>query len=440
MLRRSLKSFASFLLSVADERPSAAALAQRNTRVRREQFDRRVRKVVAKRPDGSATIVAGTVQLVGLSDIRKALGDDAWAAVAGKAHKITEATIRSHLAEEDAFDRRDDETYILCFADSNKIEAAQKAERIVARVKERLVEELPRAAERIRVDHEVSEVEWSADEADNVPLIDFLAGSLRKVREEADRAAKQWRHTLVHEATLVYAPLWRPKTRIVPMFRCLLDDATGRTALDRLRTLAGIDALLEATSELDCVMFSHAVKALHVLVQDGGTAALVVPVSFHTLNDRRLRERFTTLCGNMPEAYRQFMIFELRAVPPGIPDIRLIELIQQLKPLGKSVILEMPVDEQRAMRLAGIGLFGFALDLARISDRKMNPEVYLARYARHAKSASLNAILLGVSTLGLADAAVKAEIDYIGGEAIAHSLDAPKNAYHWNPPLNKHIA
>jgi hypothetical protein len=441
MFRRSLKSFASFLLSITAENPAAPILAQNNARVRRKQFDRRVRDVIAQRPDGSATIVAGTVQLVGISDIRKALGDDAWAAVAGKAHQITEATIRLHLSEADAFDQRDDETYILCFADSNKIEAAQKAGRIVARIKERLVQELPRAAERVRVDHEVCELEWSADETDDdLPLIDRLAVSLRKVREEADLAAKRWRHALVHEATLAYAPLWRPKTRIVPMFRCLLDDATGKIALERLRTLAGIEALMEATSELDCVMFSHAVQALHVLVQNNGTAALVAPVSFHTLNDRRLRERFTTSCGNMPEAYRQFVIFELRAVPPGIPDIRLIELIQQLKPLGKSVIVEMPLDEQRAMHLAGIGLFGFALDIAGLTRQKINMELYLARYVRHTKGANLNTIVHGVNTLGLADAAIKAEIDYIGGEAIAHALDAPKNAYHWNPPLNNHVA
>jgi EAL domain-containing protein (putative c-di-GMP-specific phosphodiesterase class I) len=442
MFKHTLKKLGSYLLSVAAE-PSSSAPASRkprDVRAHRARFDRRVREVIDSRPNGSTKILAGTVQLVGMNEIRHALGDGPWEAVAGKAHEITEATIRAHLSAHDAFDRRDNETYILCFADANKVDAAQKAERIVADIKERLSREAPQAAERVRVGHEVCEVEWVEDEAGGTPLIELLAGSLRKVREEAERAAKQWRHALVHEATLVYGPLWRPKMRLVPMFRCLLDDATGRTALDRLRTLSGIDALLETTSELDCVMLSRAVQALHALVQHSGTAALVVPVSYHTLNERRLRERFIGLCRDMPDAYRQFVIFELRAVPSGVPDIRLIEMIQQLKPLGKSVILEMVLDEQRVKQMAGVGLFGVALDVTPFVHGKMHLELYFTRYARHAKSANINTLVHGVSTLGLADAALKAGFDYIGGEAIAHALDAPKSAYHWNPPVSKRIA
>jgi hypothetical protein len=442
MFKHSLQTFGSYLLSLAAERPSPAPISRmpRDVRAHRARFDRRVREVIASRPNGSTKILAGTVQLVGMNDIRHALGDGPWGAVAGKAHEITEATIRAHLSEHDAFDRRDDETYILCFADANKLDAAQKAERIVAEIKERLVREAPQASERVRVGHEVCEVEWAEDEAGDTPLIDLLAGSLRKVREEAERAAKQWRHALVHEATLVYGPLWRPKARMVPLFRCLLDDATGKIALDRLRMLSGIDALLDTTSELDCVMLSQAVQAIHALVQNNGTAALVVPVSFHTVNERRLRERFIGLCRDMPDAYRQFIIFELHAVPHGVPDIRLIEMIQQLKPLGKSVILEMPLDEQRVKHMAGVGLFGVALDVSPFAHGKMNFELYFTRYARNAKGANINTLVHGVSTLGIADAALKAGFDYIGGEAIAHALDAPKSAYHWNPPLSKRVA
>lgn len=442
MFKNSLKKLGVFLLSIAAEGPSPAAASRRHPHidVRRARFDECVRRVIASRPNGSTRLLAGAVQLVGMNEIRQALGEGAWETVAGKAHEITEATIRAHLSANDACDRRDDETYILCFADTDKRDAEAKAERIVSEIKERLAREAPQAAERVRVSHEVSELEWVEDEASATPLIDMLAGSLRKVREEADRAAKQWRHALVHEATVVYGPLWRSKARAVPMFRCLLDDATGKIALERLRMLSGIDALLQTTSELECVMFSRAVQALHALLQNNGTAALVVPVSFHTLNERRLRERFTALCRDMPDAYRQFVIFELRAVPSGVPDIRLTEMVQQLKPLGKSVILEMLLDEQRVKHMTGIGLFGVALDLAPFAGGNTNLELYLTRYARHAKSANFNTLVHGVSTLGLADAALKAGIDYIGGEAIAHALDAPKSAYHWNPSLSQRIA
>jgi hypothetical protein len=442
MFKNSLKKLGAFLLSVAAERPPPAVAPRRHPHVDipRARFDQRVRAVIASRPSGSTKLLAGAVQLLGMTEIRQALGDDAWEAVAGKAREITEATIRAHLSANDACDRRNDETYILCFADTDKRDAETKTERIVAEIKERLIREVPQAAERVRVTHDVCELEWVEDEASGTSLIDILAESLRKVREEADRAAKQWRHALVHEATVVYGPLWRPKARAVPIFRCLLDDATGKIALDRLRTLSGIEALLETTSELECVMFSRAIQALHALVQNNGTAALVVPVSFHTLNERRLRERFTALCRDMPDAYRQFVIFELRAVPAGVPDIRLVEMVQQLKPLGKSVILEMQLDEQRVKHMTGIGLFGVALDVAPFAGGNTNLELYLARYARHAKSANLNTLVHGVSTLGLADAALKAKFDYIGGDAIAHALDAPKSAYHWNPPLSQRIA
>src|ERR1700730_2149654 len=134
MFKHSLKKLGSFLLSIAAEAP-AHPIARRkpsDAGARRVRFDQRVSKAIANRPNGSTKVLAGTVQLVGMNEIRRALGDRRWEAVAGKAHEITETTIRAHLTEHDAFDRRDDETYILCFADANKVNGAQKSQRIVA--------------------------------------------------------------------------------------------------------------------------------------------------------------------------------------------------------------------------------------------------------------------------------------------------------------------
>lgn len=442
MFNRYLRNFGSFLIRLTSETPAdnPRLSGTWQDRLRREQFNHRVRHAIETQSGPQKKVIAGTVQLVGINKIRAAVGEDRWKAVADKANAITEATINAALSSTDAFDRRDEENYVIFFADANKQQATQKANKIVAEVTDRLIKEVPETRSHVSVQQEVHELEWAEEIPEEVSLFDYLADTLRKVRDEAAVAASQWRQALMNDAALAFSPIWRPRTHTVPAFRCLLDRTTGSLALTRLRKVSGNDALIETIAELDCVILSHAVTAIHQLVQHNATAAVAVPVNFSTLNDRRLATRYTNLCRGIPEAYRQFLLFELRAVPGGVPDCRLFEILQLVMPLGRLVVLEAPLSEERIARLSGVGFFGIAFDLAQNTVPKVEWKLYLTNYARCAKNANLQSVVYSADTLALVEMAKRAGIDYISGEGVAHASGSPKAAYHWNPVFGQQIA
>jgi hypothetical protein len=424
-----LRKFGEFLLAVSRE-PTEASVTRttrRQRKARRKEFNERARRVIATRLSSSTKLVAGSVQLVGMNAIKAALGDD-WLAVADQAYAIAEATIRAHMHEADAFDRRDDDTYILCFAACDKRDAARRTARIVEDIRRRLEERVPQATA-LRVEHDVAELEWKEIDGDDTPLIDLLAQQLRHVRTEAEQSARQWKRTLIRDATVVYAPVWNVKARNVTMFRCLLGDAVGRNVVGRIQALSSTEEMLQTISELDLVIVSRAIQALHAIMQAGRSTELIVPLTFHTVAEKRQRTSFLALCRDIPEAYRSSIHFELHSIPASVPVPRVIEAVQQLKPLAKSVILQTPMDEQRLREMTGTGLYGAAFDASWFAQRSINMELYLARYVRYARAVNLSVLVYGVNTVGLAQAAVDAEVDHVTGEAVAHPLDVPKSAY-----------
>jgi hypothetical protein len=393
------------------------------------EFDQRARKVVGERQKSSGKILAGAIQLLGMDDIKKAMGND-WKAVASRAHDIAERIIRSQLSDADAYDRRNGDTYILCFAKLSKAEAEQKTNEIVVAIKKQLAEQVPEAPG-IHVDHQVSEIEWAEDLGDDASIFDVLAESLQRIREETAQAAKRWRRVLLEESRVVFRPLWPSKRQALPIFCCLLDSVSGKTALARVSSASSSDELLDTMSELDCAILGRAVEGFHSFRQNDGACSIIVPVTFHTVNDRQRRGRFVALWDNIPEAYRQSICLEFHSIHPGVPNVRLIEVIQYLRPLCGGIILQTPADEQRIRQMSGTGLFGIALDAAWLSQFGVQPTLYLSRFVKLATVNKLRTIAHGLNTTGMFEAARKAGFDYLAGDAVAPPIAALRRTPAW---------
>jgi hypothetical protein len=230
---------------------------------------------------------------------------------------------------------------------------------------------------------------------------------------------------------VVYRPLWPSKRQALPLFCCLLDSVSGKTALARVSSAASSDELLETMSELDCAMVGRAVEGFHSFRQNDGACSIIVPVTFHTVNDRQRRGRFVALWDNIPEAYRQFICLELHSIQAGVPNVRLLEVIQYLRPLCGGVVLQTPADEQRIRQMSGMGLFGIALDAAWLSQTGIQPTLYLSRFVKLARAGNIRTIAHGLNTTGMFEAARKAGFDYLAGDAVAQPLTALKSSPAW---------
>ncbi len=375
-------------------------------------------------------MLAGAVQLIGLQKLKQQLGP-AWDDVARQAYDIAEGVIKENLAAADIYERYDDETYIVCFADLDRSHSERKARRIVDNIRAAL---LNAASEVRHIDVSHSVAELPSEEltfAEEESLIDALAGSLRQIRTEVEEAQQAWRRILLRDANIVYSPIWNPRNRTVLLCRCLLDDLTGKATLRRIETLSLPEDLRSTLADLDCVILDRAVRAVHQLVQRDEKMIAVVPVNFHTLNEKSSRDSYLRLCKDMPSSYSQFIMLEVHGMTTGVPPGRMVELCQYVRPYCKGIIIEAPSSKWDVTELNAANVFAISVQLDQDADAELRQR--LEKLVNSVQARGFHSMAHAADTMGLARMAVRTGVEYISGKAVALPLEALKGGYHWTP-------
>jgi hypothetical protein len=374
----------------------------------------------------SSSVLAGSVQLIGMEEIRRSL-DGNWAAVSDKAHAVAERTIAEHLSYGDVFELNQNDTFVVCFARPDKSDAERRTHQIVEAIKIALARELPEA-QRPGVSHAVAELEWGDVEDDQGgSLTDMLARSLRRVQEEANETVKVWRRALLREAYVVYRSVWSAGHRENPMYQCLVDEVTGKRTLERLTNVSSVELVCEALAELDEVVLGRAVEGLHAAMQSGTRADLLVPVNFMSIKNQRRREQYIRLCRELPDSYRKFISFEIHSVPLGEPLDQVLDLVHFLKgavsgvAVGSAQLERYQIDE-----LARGGVFAISTPAGPLSLSRRDVIARYSDFAMLVKSAGMKAMIHGAGTVGLFEAAKIGGIDFVDGNAISYPRDTLK--------------
>lgn len=419
--RTGLKKLASMLLALTDDVPPPAAGRSSN----------RSRPFRELRTASSSTIVAGSIQLLGMAEIKQRLGPR-WRTVADIAFRIAEQTIQRHISSEDAYQRHGGEAFVLCFASPDKAEAEAKTRAIAEELAMLLVQQTPQVT--LRVDHAVAEVEWAdIDKGEEESIAELIARELRQVRERAEFSARTWRNELLRSAGIRFGPIWHPAGQIVTSYRTMLNEQTGTHALQRLAGVTMPEELRSTLHELDCLIVGRAIRALDRLLRAGGMAQMLVSVNFNSLSTRATREKYLNLCRDIPRHYNRFLLFEVHGAPNGTPVSRLVEIALALKPYGHGVLVELPASGGKIQELAFVGLFGLSVAAKSLPRDIGQATAVLTRLVVAATALNLKVFVHGADTVGILDAARKARADYVDGRAVALPLAEPKTAYRWTP-------
>lgn len=378
-------------------------------------------------PDGSGVLLAGSLKLLGMTQIRQELGP-AWTAVADRAYGLAESVIRQHLTTDDLCERHDDETYVLCFARLDKAAADRKTAEMTAEIKAALLREVPETAA-VRFQNFVAEVNYDRVNRSAESILGSLLSSLEEVRREAEDAFQERRAALLREARLVYSPVMQVKHEVAVMNRCLVSDAAGRIALEQLQAVSGPEEFLTALADLDFLILQRTIKALHEVIQASRKSYFLMPVNFQTLNQKKFRDDYFQLCSTVPEPYQKFMAIEIRSVPDGVPTSRILDVVLQVRRYCQYVVLNVHAHETRLGEVIGGGLFGISMELGELGEDPRHAMQVLTRVIAAARAANLTVIAHGANTLGLAKAAIAAGADYLDGEAVAPRSSLPKAAH-----------
>ena len=90
------------------------------------------------RAAGTHSESVGRIKLVGLDEVRSALGDR-WPAVAQRAMATAESVIKRHCGPHDSFSRADDTSFLMCFGTLSEEEASFRAAMIGREIRNRLI-------------------------------------------------------------------------------------------------------------------------------------------------------------------------------------------------------------------------------------------------------------------------------------------------------------
>lgn len=421
MISRALTSIGNVARSLFGGKPEPQpnVSTARNKRWR-ESFERRVDALLNHR--NGQDLATGAIQLFGLNGIRAELGSD-WDSVANRAYGVAQAIIRRHLGDDDVFERRDNETFVLCFADLTLEQAKVVIQRMSRELMDALRREVPQAA--VEVAQHVTALTPGQDDGGGSSVLDRVAKSLEQIKQDAEQTFEHRRNALFARANVIYSPICDQRKQTIVMNRCLLDDTSSRQPLNNLLSLAEGPKVVKVLADIDGFLLGCAIRDLHALLQVNDRVMFVVPVNFYTLKVPETRDAYIALCEKTPEAYRQYVMFEITGVPPKTTASRLANPIESILPYGYGVVVEMPPGGMAIGELVSIGAFGVSITLP--SGAESFDDAAMTSL-NTAFALGLRTMVHGVGTAGLVQAAIDSGIYYLNGNAVAPKTDTPKGA------------
>jgi PAS domain S-box-containing protein len=309
-----------------------------STVVEHEDLKRfRVVTVSPAEPDSAANKlsvrVAGKIRLIGLDEVRTALGAR-WPAVASRVIASAEHVVRHRCGPRDSWSRTVDGGFLICFGDATEDEAAFRAATIVREIRARLIGEgeTPETAYATAITGRVE----LPDRQDQSPDALTLAIDERlTVRlAEIEGRARKTLQSAIHSASCHLAPVRsRHTAEIVGHF------ATLPYALEHAVecALAALPAPDSQAFDYDRLVLGLAAEQVIGKLAAGNAQPIMVNVDFEVFLDRRRTERYVAACQKLDPRLRPQLILVLARMPYSVPKSRVLDCVMRLRPFCHAV-------------------------------------------------------------------------------------------------------
>lgn len=288
-------------------------------------------EVKAANPD--RPLIAGRLQLIGLGDVRTALGER-WGQVRVQALAIAEGVIRQHLSAEDMMERTADDGFVIFFGDLPEAEASQRARDIAQQVRNRLLGSNTTSLE-AKVESFAAEVDVENDAFQGSGVAEVLLAKLAQRREESRQQVARLLKAALQKATMDPIQVTQPEGYPMPFFIADLAHPWREDIADALLSIADD---VNVSFEADLVTLSVAMDWHRPGKRD---TTLFMPVRFENLMLPRLLDRYVEVARNLPVELRRQLVFHLVQMPFGTAGSRISGMVQTLGPHCKGVAIEL---------------------------------------------------------------------------------------------------
>ena len=269
----------------------------------------------------------GRFKLVGLDEVRKALGDR-WLAAAERVMTTAEVIIKRNCGLQDSFSRVDDTNFLMCFGTLTKEEASFRAAMISREIRTRLIGqgEDPVHA---HVRSIVAAVRFTNQGESGTSLNAVLSDGLDKQLERLEREARQTLSDALGTATCDLEPAFGRNLAQPVATQVFIPSKLERKLVGALAALPQEEA---KAFDLDGLLIGLAARYAATSMAEGDTTPVLVKISFDIFNTRAATERFFTMYAKIDRRLTARLVLLLSSLPAGLPRARLQDCVNRLRP------------------------------------------------------------------------------------------------------------
>jgi PAS domain S-box-containing protein len=301
-----------------------------------ERGDSKKFRIVTLRPAARTALrseSAGRITLVGLEEVRDALGDR-WPAMAARASATAEAVIKRRCGNEDSYSRVDEVSFLICFGALDVQEASFRAAMIGREIRDRLIGQGSDPAT-AQVRAIAASVKFPSQEEQPTPdrhatLLAGLDGQMQQIEQDARQTLK----TTLFDARCDLEPIRGRDIEETVCSLVRLPDAVERKVLCAFSVLTRDET---DAFDLDGLLLTLAAMQATTMLARGEARPLLVPLSFEVFNSRIATERYIRLCRKVDQRLTKLLIFLLFELPEGLPKSRLFECVNLIRPFCSGV-------------------------------------------------------------------------------------------------------
>ncbi|SCA56002.1 hypothetical protein MTBPR1_150049 [Candidatus Terasakiella magnetica] len=372
----------------------------------------------------------GRVFILDLSPVQDQL-KERWERLKGQVYATAKDVIDHRIRPDDVYCQWDEKNYLIAFGALDEARARIKINLIAQEITQRLLGS-PDPQNAITVTMATADENghffWQKD-TDPSKLVEEEENPLAPIKQEDTRNTQ----ALVHQdVEFIFRPLWFVKNKIISSYFCIPVRPQGSG-----RFLSSYNVLSDhlnpvAVEALDLLTMKRIFVEASKLDEIKNPALLTVPIHFESIASTGRRSILLKQCQKNLAPHRGRIVVELTHLPDGIPQSRLQDLIQALKPFSRAVMARFDSMHRDFAGYKHVGLHAVGVDL--YDDRRsevkiMNDmELFAASAAKH----GLHTYVHGVRSISLTTAAICSGIDYVDGYAITDVQEGARDVKYYS--------
>ena len=392
-----------------------------------------------------ALLARGCVNVLSLEGIRSEAGER-WPRIRDGVYGRMETLLRQKLGPTDFFTRIDDESYLVTMPAAEPEDVNVVCLRVAYDLYTSFIgqcdlgnihvstaigaDEEGLTLKRLSRDQIISLAE-KAGVADLIPpnlprngvspLLSVLADRAINSVSPLQRREQHTSLNITHE----FVPAWVAPNCAITTYICepksIMVAETGMHI-----TLAQLSPKERVQAELSCL---HAgIAQLARSAQKGNRFLLGVNISFEVLGSPNGRMEFLSALHNLSYEYRPYLDYTINEVPPGVAQTRLNNMVNMLRPFGRSVSATVAPASRVYTAYQGIGLRSMGLDLREYASA-LTFDDDLRNLLHMAKVMKLATFLCNVRKLETLQSPHASSVQILSGPAVALPCEEPRGMW-----------